>query len=139
MEYYFNTLVYMIQLHGIYQGAMVLHIIPQSWPCDALRLLYTICPTHLWPEYSLFVIRRGIPGKKCGKIIVKAEELSNCRVRANIDHLNSGLILYPKLAYAQACLSMATITQQRCLKKKNCWFSNEVLCVEQYVFSLATC
>uniref|UniRef100_A0A8C1NXX7 Copine 8 n=1 Tax=Cyprinus carpio TaxID=7962 RepID=A0A8C1NXX7_CYPCA len=27
----------------------------------------------------IFVIHRGIPGKKCGTIIVKAEELSNCR------------------------------------------------------------
>lgn len=32
---------------------------------------------------------RGIQGKKCGTIIVKAEELNNCRVRTDEHSLKS--------------------------------------------------
>lgn len=31
-------------------------------------------------NFFVFSTYRGIPGKKCGTIIVKAEELNNCRV-----------------------------------------------------------
>jgi hypothetical protein len=35
------------------------------------------------PFVVLLYSSRGIPGKKCGSIILSAEELSNCRVSTN--------------------------------------------------------
>lgn len=46
---------------------------PISSPCKQ-TLFYTVT-SNIW-----HLSFRGIPGKKCGTIIVRAEELSNCRV-----------------------------------------------------------
>lgn len=47
------------------------HVCVRVVPYDGLPVYWKV---------SLFT-NRGIPGKKCGTIIVKAEELNNCRVR----------------------------------------------------------
>jgi len=67
-----------------------------------LNDVYNITVQHIYDlNTPIFVAHRGIPGKKCGKIIVKAEELNNCRVSANIDpfQFRANLSLNPYLKH----------------------------------------
>uniref|UniRef100_A0A3B5L5I1 VWFA domain-containing protein n=1 Tax=Xiphophorus couchianus TaxID=32473 RepID=A0A3B5L5I1_9TELE len=47
-----------------------------------LRIVITLFFFSVFCFFFLSVFSSGIPGKKCGTVIIRAEELSNCRVRS---------------------------------------------------------
>lgn len=55
---------------------------PHYWTPSTVMLLH-LFNSHL-VKITLCLDCRGIPGKKCGTIILSAEELGNCRVRVPV-------------------------------------------------------
>lgn len=51
----------------------------ENWPTETQVEPQSLLPPLL-PHKEDFSVSRGVPGKKCGTILLTAEELSNCRV-----------------------------------------------------------
>lgn len=83
-----------------------------------------------------FFSQSGIPGKKCGTIIVRAEELSNCRVRVCFPSFAS--LHFPLISQSFWCVAQFQ-RKLRCFDKAACHKYNSNAVATNWFIQKTTC